>query len=263
MELPQHWDTGSVRANGVDLQYYRTGEGPPMVLAHGFFDNGRCFPRLAEDLSEEYEVLTYDARAHGRSGAPDAGYGIEDRVADLVGLLDALDAEDPVLFGHSMGASTVAAAAAEYPELPRGIVLEDPAGIVGSPEDGPKERASFVRDRVAEWTERGIDDIAAEYAEERPERAQELAVARTECRPEIAEIARVGYPYLPEFYPGIDCPALVLRQDESPDQRRDDLDAAVALESGRLVHVPGAGHCVFRDEYEAAYAELETFLLGL
>lgn len=234
-----------------------------MVLAHGFYDNGRCFPRLAEDLRERYEVITYDARAHGRSAAPESGYAIEDRVADLVGLLDALGVENPVLFGHSMGATTVAAAAAEHPDLARGIILEDPAGIVGSPGDGPKERASFVRDRVAEWAERGVDDVAAEYADERPERARRLAVARTECRPEIAEIAREGYPYVPDLFPNIDCPALVLRQDEEVEQRRDDLDAAEMLETGRLVHVPRAGHCVFRDEYDAAFAELETFLSGL
>lgn len=263
MECSGNWETDTVRANGVDLQYYRTGEGPPLVMAHGFYDNGRCFPRLAADLNEQYEVITYDARAHGRSAAPDSGYAMGDRIADLVDLLDALGVEDPVLFGHSMGATTVAGAAAEYPDLARGIVLEDPAGIVGSPEDGPKERASFVRDRVAEWADRSVDDIAAEYTEERPDRARRLAAARTECRPEIAEIAREGYPYVPDYYPHIDCPALVLRQDEEPDQRRTDLDAAAALECGRVVHVPAAGHCVFRDQYEAAYTELQTFLLGL
>ena len=263
MTLSDDWDTGSVQVNGVDLQYYRTGAGPPLVMAHGFYDNGRCFPRLAADLSAEYEVITYDARAHGRSDAPESGYAIEDRAADLVGLLDALDVTDPVLFGHSMGATTVAAATAEHPNLARGIVLEDPAGIVGSPEDGPKERASFVRNRVAEWAERSVDDIAAEYAADRPDRARELAVARTECRPEIAEIAREGYPYVPDYYPEFACPALVLRQDEDPAQRREDLAAAATLDDGRVVHLPDAGHCVFRDQYDAAWAELRTFLLGV
>ncbi|MEF8858986.1 MAG: hypothetical protein V5A38_08675 [Halolamina sp.] len=64
-------------------------------MAHGFYDSGRCFPRLAADLSEQYGVITYDARAHGCSAAPGSGYAIEDRIADLVGLLDALAVEEP------------------------------------------------------------------------------------------------------------------------------------------------------------------------
>jgi pimeloyl-ACP methyl ester carboxylesterase len=106
-----------------------------------------------------------------------------------------------------------------------------------------------------------VRDIEAEYAADRPKRARELAVARTELRPEIAEIARAGYPFGPDLYADIDCPTLVLRQDTDSDQRRADLDAAAALSDGRLVHVPDAGHCVFRDRYAAAMTELRGFLL--
>lgn len=126
VNIPDGWTTDTVRANGIDLRYYRTGDGPPLVMTHGFFGNGRCWIPLAETLAEDYDVVTYDARGHGRSDAPETGYDVENRVADLVGLVEALDLDDPILLGHSMGAATVAWTAAEHPDLPRALVLEDP-----------------------------------------------------------------------------------------------------------------------------------------
>lgn len=61
-------------------------------------------------------------------------------------------------------------------------------------------------------------------------------------------------------FPHIECPTLILRSDRDIETRVRDLDAAEALPDGRLVHVPDAGHYVFQDEYEAALAELRTFL---
>ncbi|MFN2157062.1 MAG: alpha/beta fold hydrolase, partial [Anaerolineae bacterium] len=55
--------------NGVDLHYYRTGKegGPPLVLAHGFSDDGQCWYRLATDLEADFDVVMPDARGHGLS----------------------------------------------------------------------------------------------------------------------------------------------------------------------------------------------------
>lgn len=270
MDLPEGWSTGTAEANGVGLQYYRLGEGSPLVYAHGFFANGRCPRRLAEDLAETHEVVTYDARAHGRSDAPDSGYTMADRVADLVGLLDALELEKPLLMGHSMGGATVAAAAADHSERVRGAILEDPAGFGWEPPMGPDERAERARSDVAEWSERGVDameverahDLGAERVREVPDQPRREAVGMLECRPAVAEIAREGYPEVgyPDLFPAIEAPTLVLRSDADPDRRRKDLDAAAALPEGRLVHVPGAEHYVVASQHEAGMREIRAFL---
>lgn len=272
MNLPANWGTGTVETDGVELRYYRTGDGPPFVYAHGFFCNGRCPRRLVDDLAAEYEVITYDARAHGRSDAPPTGYALSDRVDDLVGLLDALGIEEPLLMGHSMGGATVAAAAAAHPSRVRGVVLEDPAGFVGEPPMGPDERAERARNDVSTWGDRGVNAMTLERAHDLgpdrlravPDQARREAVGMIECRPEVAEIAREGYPEAgyPDLFPDIEAPTLVLRADADPAQRRQDLDAADALPDGRLVHVPGAEHYVVASRREAAMAELRAFLLG-
>lgn len=274
MERPPDWETDTVEANDVELQYYRTGEGPPIVYAHGFYGNGRSRRRLIDDLAATHTVVSYDARGHGRSAAPDSGYAVDDRAADLLGLLDALEVSEPVLLGHSMGGATVAAAAAEAPERIAGAVLVDPAGFIGEPAPmGPAERAAFVREQIAEWAEHGVDEIAEENAADLPDEFLEAAPgqprreaeAAVECSPEIAEIAREGYPeeeYVAELFPEIDVPTLVLRADAKPERRRADMDAADALPDGRLVHVPDADHAVFQSQYDPAMRELRAFLLG-
>jgi pimeloyl-ACP methyl ester carboxylesterase len=261
MDLPDGWTTETVRANGIDVQCYRVGEGDPVVLAHGFYDNGRRWVPLAEDLAAEYEAVAYDARGHGRSDAPPEGYGIDDRVADLAGVVAGLDLADPILIGHSMGGSTVAWTAAKRPELPRAAVLEDPAGMYGPPDLDPEELVGAVREKLAERAERTVEEeIAEHYPDRDPEQARRLAVADTECSEVIAEIPREGYPPVSDALAAVECPTLVLKSDVDHDRRVQDLVAAEALSNGRLVHVAGAGHYVFGTEYEAAYAELRAFL---
>jgi pimeloyl-ACP methyl ester carboxylesterase len=260
MDVPDGWTTETVHANDVDLQYHRTGDGPPLVVAHGFYENARCRADLVEDLAEGFDVVAYDARGHGGSDAPDWGYGIDDRVADLVGLVEALELENPVLFGHSAGGSTVAWAAAQYPELPRAVVLEDPDAWRGEPEMSPEEMAEFVRERVAGLAEQSVEEIAAEHDELDDDRARRVAVANRECDPNIAGFAAAGFEQTPDAFSDIEAPTLILKRDADPEERADDLEIADALPDGRLVHVPEAGHHVFWDEHEAALAELRAFL---
>jgi len=256
------WETASVDANGTTLQCYRTGnpDGPPVVLLHGFYDNAACWTPLVRDLGSEFDLTLYDARGHGGSDAPDDGYAMDDRVADLAGVVEAFDLDSPYLVGHSMGASTAAWAAATRPGLTRGVVLEDPAGMYNNPDRGPDERADFVDERVREWAEISAAEHAAEYDHLDSDLSDALGRARVQVRPQIREIAREGYPHLADAFPDIDCPALVLRADRETEKRIVDLDMADSLEHGRLVHVPDAGHTILRDEYDAAYSEIRTFL---
>jgi pimeloyl-ACP methyl ester carboxylesterase len=67
-----------------------------------------------------------DARGHGLSDKPESGYTPADHERDLVGVIEALGLEKPILVGHSMGAVTVAMVAADHPEMVRAVILEDP-----------------------------------------------------------------------------------------------------------------------------------------
>jgi N-formylmaleamate deformylase len=121
------WTDGFVVTNGISLHYTRTGgDKPPLVLCHGFSDNGLCWTPVARDLEADYDVIMVDARCHGKSEAPATGNGTQTMADDLAGLIRVLDLDRPVVAGHSMGAGYTQNAAARYPHLMRAIVLEDP-----------------------------------------------------------------------------------------------------------------------------------------
>lgn len=263
MDLPAEWTTDTVAVNGTHIQYYRTGNGPPVVIAHGFYENARCWRRLIADLADDYEIVAYDARAHGRSDAPKTGYDMANRVADLMGIIERCNLVDPILFGHSMGGATVISVGADHPELPRGIVASDPAGFLPSPDINIDELVDVVKEKLEDWSNRSVDNIISDYDDRDPDLACRLAVAHTECRSEIVEIVRTGYPPVSDAFSDIVCPSLVLKSDDDPKKRASELDAAEGLSHGRLVHIPDAGHNIFQDQYETAYRELRTFLCRL
>lgn len=263
MNLPEGWITEAIELEDVTLQTYRVGDAssPPLLLLHGFYESARCRYRLATDLADDFQVILYDARAHGESDAPNNGYRIENRVADLVGVVEGLNLENPILVGHSMGGSTAAWTAATHPDVPRGLVLEDPAGMRPEAESpDPDTRAKTVQEYIDDVANRSLPHLAREYGTSDSTYAHLQAVADTKLRPEIAEIARTGYPHLVDAFPQISCPSLVLRGDSDIDERVTDLDMADLFEYGRLIHIHGAGHHVFQDEYDAAYRELRAFL---
>lgn len=127
------WNEGDVTIDGgVRLHYYRRGTGSPVVLAHGATDNGACWGRVAGALEDDFEVIAYDARYHGKSVAPEGGeLGGGD---DLLAFVDAMGIERPAVLGHSMGAMTVAQAAASEPARFRCAILEDPPWWTNPPE---------------------------------------------------------------------------------------------------------------------------------
>ena len=121
-----HWTQGDSNTGEINIHYYRTGRGdlPPLVLCHGFSDNGLCWTRVAKALESEFDIIMMDARNHGLSGRGKAS--LQKMVDDLASLIGALDLHQPALLGHSMGASMVADLAARYPALASRILLEDP-----------------------------------------------------------------------------------------------------------------------------------------
>lgn len=268
MNLPDQWTTGTVSANGIDLQYYRAGDGQPIVLAHGMFATGRRWVRLGSDLAGEYEVIAYDARGHGRSDAPETGYDIDTRVADLVGFINRLELTDPILGGHSMGAATVAWTAADYPDLPRGVFLEDPSRFREPPKMSMEEAQEACRKQLRESKALSIDERIEQHYEDADhddhdtEQVQHLVAAVDECSPHAALIAQ-EHPLVKHAFDDILCPTLVLRRDVDVDDRVKDRDVADRLANGRLVHVRDAGHHIFLYEYDAAATELYAFLQRL
>ena len=103
--------------NGVRIHYQQVGEGPDLVMVHGLTGNLAVWHlRIVPELLDRFRVLTYDLRGHGLSDTPPTGYSPDAMAEDLLGLLDALEIERPLIAGHSFGADVALYHSLNHPD---------------------------------------------------------------------------------------------------------------------------------------------------
>ncbi len=94
-------------SEGVRIHFDVEGAGPPLVLLHGFGVSGDAWRTggHVDALSDEFQVITIDARGHGSSDKPHgpAAYGLPERVRDVTSVLDAVGVESAYILGYSLG----------------------------------------------------------------------------------------------------------------------------------------------------------------
>ena len=273
MEDPE-WFSGDVVANGIKIHYYRTGGGdkPPVVLSHGATDNGLCWTRLTRALEADYDVIMPDARGHGLSDAPEEGYTAAERAADLAGFIEALRLERPAVGGHSMGAGTTLRLVADYPDIARCAILEDPGFRSGAP-DQPDQaameaRRARMRQSAIEFKALGSEGIIARGREQHPDWAEEEFGPWADSKLQVSE--RFGlaprFPERPdwrELLPRVRCPALLVTADPERGAIVTPESAAEAqrlLPGLKVVRLPGAGHNVRREQFDAYLQAVRAFL---
>jgi 3-oxoadipate enol-lactonase len=115
----------SASVNGIDISYSDSGgEGPAVVLSHGYLMDSTMFDAQVAALAPEYRVITWNERGHGgtRAGAP---FSYWDSADDVLGLLDHLGIGQAVLGGMSQGGFLSLRAALRSPDRVRALVLID------------------------------------------------------------------------------------------------------------------------------------------
>lgn len=116
----------TVRTDDIDTYYERRGTGPAVVFVHGMILSTTMWERQTAALGDEFTVVAYDVRGHGRTGGSAVSpYSIELFADDLNALLEALDIDRAVVCGLSMGGAVAQAFAAAHPEKIAGLVLAD------------------------------------------------------------------------------------------------------------------------------------------
>ncbi len=120
----------------VSIRYKDLGDGPVVILVHGFTGNSENWTALQEDLARTHRVVALDCRGHGLSDKPD-DYGLA-MVTDLVGLMDYLAIKHATLVGYSMGAEIVLRTVVEYPDRVDAVVA------AGSGWSGSADEANYL-----------------------------------------------------------------------------------------------------------------------
>lgn len=111
------------RLSTVELCTFESGVGPPLILLHGITANGRVWDRVAEGLAHRFRCVAVDQRGHGRSAKPAGGaYRAGDFAADVIALIEDLDAGPAMIVGHSLGARNALVAGSRRPELIAAVI---------------------------------------------------------------------------------------------------------------------------------------------
>ena len=137
--------------DGVTIHYSIEGPAgaPVLLMSNSLGTSLEMWDPQARALSDEFRVLRYDTRGHGRSSVPPGPYSIAQLGDDMRRLLDHLDIARAHLCGLSMGGITAMWFAIHYPERIDRLVLSNTAAWIG-PASNWTERAALVeRDGVA------------------------------------------------------------------------------------------------------------------
>lgn len=95
---------GYATVNGLRIYYEVYGEGQPLVLLHGNGGSIGGRARLIPLLAKKYKVIAIDSRCHGRSGCPAGDMNYESMASDINGVLNQLQIDSALIWGHSDGA---------------------------------------------------------------------------------------------------------------------------------------------------------------
>jgi pimeloyl-ACP methyl ester carboxylesterase len=126
----QYVDAGALRLHAVT-----GGDGPPLLLVHGWPQTWYAWRLVMPTLARDFQVIAVDQRGIGLSDRPDDGYDTGTMANDLVALMDALGHQRFAMVGHDTGMWIGYALAADHPErLDRLAVAETPIpGLSPSP----------------------------------------------------------------------------------------------------------------------------------
>jgi N-formylmaleamate deformylase len=227
---------------------------------------------VAELLAEKYDVIMPDAQGHGLSDRIDQNFTSKNHTHQVVGLIKQLDVNEPIIMGHSMGAGTAVNIAAEYPSLPKAIILEDPGwGIQESPiseqeEERIKQREEFIRSLTGAAS-RTREELIAECREANPRWSEAEIVPWAESKlqfdPKIFSTIQVDRPSYVQLVPKIICPTLLIISDGgivTPEVAEHASKLWKAEYPFQWVQIKGAGHNIRREQFKTFCDTLFNFL---
>jgi pimeloyl-ACP methyl ester carboxylesterase len=243
--------------DGVEIYYETHGQGPPLLLSHGYSATSQMWAGQVEALSRRFRLIVWDMRGHGRSDYPEdlAAYSEAATVGDMAAILDAVGAKRAIVGGLSLGGYMSLAFNLAHPDRVRGLLIIDTGP--GYRNDEAREGWNRNALRTAErYESEGLGRLAAGTPE-----------MRTSTHRSAEGLARAARGMLTQkdarvmaSLPTIAAPSLVVvGADDAPFLAASDYMAA-KIPGARKVVIPGAGHAANIDQPAAFNAAILEFL---
>jgi 3-oxoadipate enol-lactonase len=146
--------------NGQRIWFEDTGgDGPVIILSHGFLMDRSMFDHQVSGLRDKYRVITWDSRGFGRTEYDGLSFTYWDLAEDCIGVLDSLGISQAIVGGMSQGGFVSLRVALRHPERVRALVLIDTQAGAEHP-----EKIALYQGMFDAWAEHGADDDMAYVA---------------------------------------------------------------------------------------------------
>jgi 3-oxoadipate enol-lactonase len=251
----------------VKLHYSESGQGPPVVLLHGFPLTSAIWTQQRQRLADHYRVITPDLRGHGQSPAPAGVYAMEALAGDVLALLDSLRIEKAVIMGHSMGGYvTLAAWRLASERFPALGLIDSQAGADTA--EGRQGRMQLAEKVAAQGTQVAADAMLSRLFAPSIEAGGpvwEQVRQMIMNTPQAGIIGALnGMAVRPDSHPilpTIDVPVLIVTGDQDkiiPLAIAETMTAAFS--KATLKVIANAGHMTMLEQPEATTKAIEEFL---
>lgn len=144
---------GYLDSGGVKLHYVTAGQGPLVVMIHGFPDYWYTWRNQLPALAKRFQVVAYDQRGYNLSGQPEGvdHYKTEKLVADLVAVVDHFKRKKAIIVGHDWGGLVAWTFAMTYPQRTDRLIilnLPHPRGLIRELANNPQQRLASAYARA-------------------------------------------------------------------------------------------------------------------
>ena len=261
--------THKYASNGdVKIHYAALGDGPLVVMVHGFPDYWYTWRAQMRSLSEHYRVVAMDTRGYNLSDQPEGvgAYAMPNLVADVAAVIKAEGARDAVVVGHDWGGAIAWNVAMFRPELVSNLIilnLPHPNGLARELANNPEQRANsgyafefqkpdahkaLTAERLARWVT--DTDVRDKYVQafERSSFAGMLSYYKANF-PRQDQSASEALSGSSEPLPKVKAPVLIIHglEDRALLPGAHDGTWQWVEQDATLVTVPGASHFVQQD----------------
>ena len=245
--------------DGVVIHYEVEGDGPTLLLTHGYCASGRMWARQRAALADRYRVVSWDLRGHGASDSPEdaAAYSESLSLGDMAAILDATTDGPAVIAGHSLGGFLSLAFCMTHPERVRALALFS-TGPGYRKDDAREQWNAYAEKQALRYETRGLGGVPRGPMTEEAGHRSALGLALAARGILAQRDARVidGLPF-------IEVPTLLLIGSEDARYFGGMDYMAAKIANAVSERVPGAGHALNLDAPDAFDAMLGRFLKAL
>jgi len=136
----------TAQVNGIRMHYALAGDGPPVILLHGFPETWFAWRKQIPELAQRYSLIVPDLRGYGDTAKPDSGYDKHTMATDVLELVCLLGHELIALVGHDRGARVATRFAKDHRDVVDRLVVMDniPARIIFDTMDAASAKLDVI-----------------------------------------------------------------------------------------------------------------------